>query len=56
MRVQNKVILVTGAGGGIGEGIAMRLAAEGAHVLVNDINAAQGNKVVAAIRAAGGKA
>ena len=56
MRVQNKVIIVTGAGGGIGEGIAMRLAAEGAHVLVNDINATPGAKVVAAIRAAGGSA
>ena len=56
MRVQNKVILVTGAGGGIGEGIAMRLAAEGAKVLVNDINATPGAKVVAAIRAAGGSA
>ena len=56
MRVQNKVIIVTGAGGGIGEGIAMRLAAEGAKVLVNDINATPGAKVVAAIRAAGGSA
>lgn len=56
MRVQNKSIIVTGAGGGIGEGIALRLAAEGASVLVNDINAGLGNKVVAAIRAAGGRA
>ena len=30
MRVKNKSIIVTGAGGGIGEGIALRLAAEGA--------------------------
>ena len=56
MRVQNKSIIVTGAGGGIGEGIAKRLAAEGAKVIVNDINAAAGEKVVAEIVAAGGTA
>jgi 3-oxoacyl-[acyl-carrier protein] reductase len=56
MRVQDKVIIVTGAGGGIGEGIARRLAAEGARTVVNDVNAAAGNKVVAEIVAAGGKA
>ena len=48
MRVKNKSIIVTGAGGGIGEGIALRLAAEGAHVIVNDINAALGEQVVLA--------
>ena len=36
MRVQNKSIIVTGAGNGIGEGIAKRLAAEGGKVLVDD--------------------
>jgi 3-oxoacyl-[acyl-carrier protein] reductase len=56
MRVANKSIIVTGSGGGIGEGIAKRLAAEGASVIVNDINAAAGEKVVAEIVAAGGKA
>jgi 3-oxoacyl-[acyl-carrier protein] reductase len=56
MRVKDKSIIVTGAGGGIGEGIAKRLAAEGASVVVNDINAALGQKVVAEINAAGGKA
>ena len=40
MRLKNKSIIVTGAGSGIGEGIARRLAAEGAQVLVNDVNAA----------------
>ena len=53
-RVQGKSIIVTGAGGGIGEGIAKRLAAEGASVLVNDINTAMGQKVAAEITAAGG--
>ncbi len=56
MRVLNKVILVTGSGGGIGEGIAKRLAAEGAKVIVNDIQQALGEKVVAEIQAAGGQA
>ena len=56
MRVSGKSIIVTGAGGGIGDGIARRLAAEGAAVIVNDINATLGEKVTAAITAAGGRA
>ncbi|MDO5086278.1 MAG: SDR family oxidoreductase [Comamonadaceae bacterium] len=56
MRVQGKSIIVTGAGSGIGEGIARRLAAEGAAVIVNDINAAPGEAVAASIRSAGGQA
>ena len=56
MRLQNKSIIVTGSGGGIGEGIAKRLAAEGAKVIVNDINVALGEKVVADIVKAGGTA
>ena len=56
MRVANKSIIVTGSGGGIGEGIAKRLAAQGASVVVNDINVAAGEKVVAEIVAAGGRA
>ena len=56
MRVQHKSIIVTGAGNGIGEGIAKRLAAEGGKVIVNDINEAGGQRVVAEIIAAGGTA
>ena len=56
MRVTNKSIIVTGAGNGIGEGIARRLAAEGARVIVNDINVAMGEAVVAAIVKVGGTA
>ena len=56
MRVHNKSIIVTGSGGGIGEGIAKRLAAEGALVIVNDINVALGEQVVANIVKAGGRA
>ena len=56
MRVQGKTIIVTGAAGGIGEGIARRLAQEGAKTIVNDINPTLGKKVVAEITAAGGQA
>jgi 3-oxoacyl-[acyl-carrier protein] reductase len=56
MRVKGKSIIVTGSGGGIGEGIAKRLAEEGANVVVNDINRDAGEKVTAQINAAGGKA
>ena len=56
MRVYGKCIIVTGAGSGIGEGIARRLAAEGAHVIVNDIHDGNGNRVVTDIEQAGGRA
>jgi 3-oxoacyl-[acyl-carrier protein] reductase len=56
MRVKDKSIIVTGAGQGIGAGIAKRLAEEGARVIVNDIDAALGEKVTAEIGAAGGQA
>ena len=55
MRMHDKVVIVTGAGSGIGEGIAQRLAEEGAAVIVNDIHAG-GERVAAAIVAAGGRA
>ena len=54
MRVKDKSIIVTGSGGGIGEGIAKRLAEQGAKVIVNDVNTALGEKVAAEIVAAGG--
>jgi 3-oxoacyl-[acyl-carrier protein] reductase len=56
MRVNGKSIIVTGSGGGIGEGIAKRLAQEGARVIINDLNIAAGEKVVTQIIAAGGVA
>ncbi len=45
MRFQDKVAIVTGAGQGIGEGYAKALAAEGARVVVAEINAEQGERV-----------
>jgi 3-oxoacyl-[acyl-carrier protein] reductase len=45
MRLQGKVAIITGAGGGFGEGIARRFGAEGARVVVADINEAAARKV-----------
>jgi len=56
MRLKDKIAIVTGAGSGFGEGIAKRFAEEGAKVVVNDINVAGGERVVAEIGAAGGHA
>ena len=56
MHVTQKSIIVTGAGSGIGEGTARHLASKGARVIVNDIDAAAGERVVTAIRAAAGVA
>jgi 3-oxoacyl-[acyl-carrier protein] reductase len=49
MRFENKVIVVTGAAQGIGEAYARALAAEGASVVVADLNAESGEKVAADI-------
>jgi 3-oxoacyl-[acyl-carrier protein] reductase len=56
MRFAGKVAVVTGAGQGIGETYAKRLADEGAAVVVAEINDAQGQRVALEIAAAGGRA
>lgn len=50
-----KVALVSGSGRGIGREVALKLASEGASVVVNDLDAALADQVVAAIRANGVK-
>jgi NAD(P)-dependent dehydrogenase (short-subunit alcohol dehydrogenase family) len=52
-RFDGKVALVTGGGGGIGSAIARRLASEGAHVVVTDVNGEAAEAVAQAIRADG---
>jgi 3-oxoacyl-[acyl-carrier protein] reductase len=49
MRLKDKVVVVTGAGSGFGEGIAKRFAEEGAKVVVADINAAAAKRVAGEI-------
>jgi 3-oxoacyl-[acyl-carrier protein] reductase len=55
-KLAGKVALVSGSGRGIGREIALKLAGEGARVVVNDLDAAPAEETMAAIRAAGGEA
>ncbi|MDJ0318911.1 SDR family NAD(P)-dependent oxidoreductase [Arthrobacter antibioticus] len=56
MLFDQQTALVTASGAGIGRAIAQRLAAEGAAVVVSDVNDAAGGETVALITAAGGRA
>ncbi len=56
MRFTDKIAVVTGAASGFGEAIATRFAAEGAKVVVADVDEAGGSRVVAAIKQGGGQA
>lgn len=53
---KDRVVIITGAGGGLGRAYALALAAEGAKVVVNDINREALAGVVALIRDQGGQA
>ncbi|MFQ6397222.1 SDR family NAD(P)-dependent oxidoreductase [Nocardia sp. KC 131] len=54
--LDSKVAIVSGSGRGIGREIALKFAAEGAKVVVNDLDAEPAGETVAAIEAAGGTA
>jgi len=54
--LKDKVAIVTGAGSGIGLAIARQFAAEGARVVVSDVQEAHGRETVDTIRKAGGEA
>ena len=55
-RLDDRVAIVTGGGRGIGQATSLRLAADGASVVVNDIDDAPADETVALIEQAGGKA
>jgi len=56
MRLKDKAAIVTGAGSGIGRGIASMFAQEGAKILVADVSEQGGRETAAMIEAAGGQA
>jgi 3-oxoacyl-[acyl-carrier protein] reductase len=55
-KLEGKVALISGSGRGIGREIALKLASEGARVVINDLDAAPAARTAADIRAAGGQA
>ena len=55
-KLAGKVAIISGSGRGIGRAVALKLASEGASIVVNDLDGQPANAVVAEIEAAGGKA
>jgi len=55
-KLAGKVAIISGSGRGIGRALALKLASEGANVVVNDLDSGPAAETVAAIKAAGGKA
>jgi NAD(P)-dependent dehydrogenase (short-subunit alcohol dehydrogenase family) len=56
VRLEDKIAIITGAGGDLGRGTALRLAEEGARVVVNDIKLDRAEETVALVEKAGGEA
>ena len=56
MRLEGKVALITGGGGGIGRQTALAFAAEGARVVATDVNSEAGAETVSLVEEAGGEA
>ncbi len=56
MRLQDRVVIITGGGRGIGAATAQAIAAEGGKIVIGDMLEAEGEATAAAIRAAGGDA
>ena len=55
-KLDSKIAIVSGAGRGIGKAVALKLASEGARVVVNDLDEGPAKETVTAIEAAGGDA
>ncbi len=55
MRLKDRVAIVTGGGGGLGEGICLCLAREGADVVVSDVKLAQAEEVATKVKEIGRK-
>lgn len=56
MRLKDKVVFISGAGGGMGRAAALRFAQEGARIIVNDYVATAAAETVAMVKAQGGEA
>ena len=55
MSLSNRVAIVTGSGQGIGREIALKLADQGASIVISDVNAATAKEVASEIKAKNGK-